>query len=284
MKTLFEKLTALINTITVDSTKATVDTINESIIKSINSKLIELSVQKVCPDKNAVDSLKESIKNVDMKDINNLVNSVNCYYESHLIDLILNKSSIKSLMTEKSFKCPALNNSIPLINLYKHIEACNKASGFIVTMKSKPYGLTMLFPDDNVIRSNVRKLSYDFSDDAESLNDAISKANAFVSKSTDNINISLRTNFYKNCIGEHSSKYYKGVLDSLVDYISDKIDDSGIKGKRFNSVCMEWIASKVCRDSKLCEFKAFKTFNADTTLYNYVKSALYCPNNFGQLH
>lgn len=281
MKKLLDKLTTLINTIDVDTSKSELTKINDTIVDSINSKLIELKVQKVCSDKKSVDSFKESIKNVDLKEVNDLIECVNTRYQVRLLDLVNTKSNIKALMLEKTFKAVQLNNSIPIINLYKHIESNNKPSGFIATIKAKPYTLTMLFHNDSIVKDSVYKLSYDLSDSPEELSDAISKANTTVNKST--ADISIRVNLYKNCIGESSNKFYKGVLDSLVDYIGDKID-SDIKGKRFNSLCMEWLSTKASHEGRLCEFKAFKTFNADSTLYNYVKSALYYQNNFGLLH
>jgi hypothetical protein len=285
-----------VKTIGLDTTKVELTTLLTNAVDSINLALVGAGLQVKITTKEEVKALNLLLKEGHIHDtvhpdpdlanmtipdyLAKAIGGINQTLQDHMLDLAT--SNISLLMQDKLFTAPQLNEAIPQLRLYKKVtEGLN--SGYFVSLTTTPYTLSALFPEDETCPNAIKSLSYEFVD-VESFNECVEKANSVCIKASanDHSNPSIRAKFYKNAIGEESNKYYKGVCNELTIAIQKQIAPD-VKPSMFNAMCLEWLASKTVKDSRLTTFKASKSFNADPVLYQYVKTALYHQEVFGKI-
>lgn len=295
-----------INAITVNSTKAEVSAITTELVSLVDNMIGVFCLQLPVDTKQEATTLNKTIANATIETIDpkiytfeeisantklydyvmEYVDYINNTITTQLLSLI--DGNVASLMRGKVFAYTALNDNIPQLKLYKRVEVGTQ-SGIFCTLNKSQYTLTMLFPNDTACKNGitckeaVSALSYDLT--SEQLADATAKANETCSKESNTSNISVTAKFYKNAIGQTSNKYYKTILNDLCHHVAtDLMDIKEVTPKLFNAICLEWLANKACRDTKLVGFKAKSSFNADPYLYQYVKTAMFEQENFAKIN
>jgi hypothetical protein len=289
-----------INAITVHSSKSEVLTITTQLVTLVDNMIGVFGLQAPVTTKEEASALNKAIANATVATVDpklyefedvlaktKLSNYVTSYVEyinnaitTHVLSLI--NGDVVSLMKGKVFDYPALNDNIPQLKVYKRVEI-DTQSGLFCTINNRQYTLTMLFPNDITCADTVSALSYELT--SEQLAEATAKANETCSNESNTTNISVTAKFYKNAIGQTSNKYYKSILNDLCCHVATKLMGvTDVKPKLFNAICLEWLASKACRDTKLVGFKARASFDADSYLYQYVKTAMFEQDNFAKIH
>jgi S-adenosylmethionine/arginine decarboxylase-like enzyme len=284
-----------VKTIGLNTSRVKLIALLDDTVNDINLALVGAGLQKKTTTKEEVKALNLLLKEGHVCDtthpdyelsemtistcVSKAIDGINQTLQSHILDIA--SSNIPLLMQGKLFTAQQLNESIPQLRLYKKITN-GLTSGYFVTLIATPYTLSMLFPNDKTCVDAINALSYKL-DNVDSFNDCVEKANEMcINGSRNTSNTSIRAKFYKNAIGELSNRYYKGILDELCKHIIEALGVD-IKSSMFNAICLEWLASKAVKDCRLTTFKANKSFNADSVLYQYVKTALYHQDVFGKM-
>ena len=275
-----KNLISLINTLTIHSTKVELNFIMASLIDYVNKESEKIGLQKVVTSEKESKEIRALIKE-KRSSVDNIVENINYELAKQFVET--SNKDVRGLLMGELWDIKYLNTDIPQIKVYQRINVgTTDASGYICTTDKRAYSLSMFFKDDLTL-STIKFLSYDL--DEDDFNNCIDSANKSAVSVNDTTNISVRVKFYKKALGENSNKKYKSKLNDLVINISNIIRQDGEKlsPKMFNCVCLEWIASKCVKDSRKCSFRALKSFNADTTLFDYVRSALFEHERFGQI-
>ena len=272
-------LISLINTLTIRSTKVELNSIMTSLIEYVNKECEKIGLQKAVTSEQEVKEIKALIKE-HRAEIDGIVADINYEIAKHFVET--SNKDVRGLLMGELWDIKYLNTDIPQIKMYQRIEICTDMSGYICTTDKRAYSLSMFFKDELTL-STIKFLSYDL--DEDDFKNIVDSANKSAVSVNDTTNISLRTKFYKKALGEGSNKKYKMILNNLVISVANAIRQDGEKlsPKTFNAICLEWIASKCVKDSRKCSFRALKSFNADTMLFDYVRSALYEHERFGQI-
>ena len=272
-------LISLINTLTIRSTKVELNSIMTSLIEYVNKECEKIGLQKAVTSEQEVKEIKALIKE-HRAEIDGIVADINYEIAKHFVET--SNKDVRGLLMGELWDIKYLNTDIPQIKMYQRIEICTDMSGYICTTDKRAYSLSMFFKDELTL-STIKFLSYDL--DEDDFKNIVDSANKSAVSVNDTTNISLRTKFYKKALGEGSNKKYKMILNNLVISVANAIRQDGEKlsPKTFNAICLEWIASKCVKDSRKCSFRALKSFNADTMLFDYVRSALFEHERFGQI-
>lgn len=274
-----KNLIALINALSVHSTKVELNNVMNTLVEYVNEKCEKTGLQKAVASFSEAKELRATIKENRSK-IDSIVADVNYELSKHFVET--SNENVRGLLMGEYWDIKYLNSDIPQVKMYQRIEIGTDISGYICTTDKRAYSLSMFFKDEAIL-STIKFLSYDLNEDEFS--DCVNITNKSAVSVNDTANVSVRTKFYKNAIGENSNKKYKTKLNGLVISIANIIrqDNEKLSPKTFNAICLEWIASKCVRDSRKCSFKALKSFDADSILFDYVRSALFEHERFGQI-
>lgn len=275
MKTLI----ASIKTLTIHSTKVELISVMTSLVDHVNEECEKIGLQKAVESEKESKELRATIKENRSK-IDSIVADINYELAKHFVET--SNENVRGLLMGERWDIKQLNNDIPQVKMYQRIEIGADISGYICTVDKRAYTLSMFFKDESIL-STIKFLSYDLNEDE--FNNCVNIANKSAVSVNDTASVSVRTKFYKNAIGENSNKKYKAKLNDLVISIANIIrqDNEKLSPKTFNAICLEWLASKCVKDSRKCSFKALKSFDADSILFDYVRSALFEHERFGQI-
>lgn len=275
MKTLI----ALIKTLTIHSTKVELISVMTSLVDHVNEECEKIGLQKAVNSEKESKGLRATIKENRSK-IDSIVADINYELAKHFVET--SNENVRGLLMGERWDIKQLNNDIPQVKMYQRIEIGADISGYICTVDKRAYTLSMFFKDESIL-STIKFLSYDL--DEDDFKNIVDSANKSAVSVNDTTNISVRTKFYKKALGENSNKKYKAKLNDLVISIANIIrqDNEKLSPKTFNAICLEWLASKCVKDSRKCSFKALKSFDADSILFDYVRSALFEHERFGQI-
>lgn len=276
MKTLI----TLINTLSVHSTKVELNSVITSLVDYVNKECEKIGLQKAVTSEKESKEIRALIKE-KRSSVDNIVENINYELAKQFVET--SNKDVRGLLMGDLWDIKYLNTDIPQIKMYQRITVgTTDISGYICTVDKRAYSLSMFFKDDLTI-STIKFLSYDL--DEDDFKNIVDSANKSAISVNDTTNVSVRVKFYKNALGESSNKKYKAKLNDLVINIANIIKKDGEKlsPKTFNAICLEWIASKCVRDSRKCSFRALKSFNADAVLFDYVRSALFEHERFGQI-
>lgn len=274
-----KNLITLINTLAMHSTKVELNSVMASLIDYANKESKKIGLQKAVASEQEAKEIKALIKE-HRAEIDGIVANINYELVKHFVET--SSENVRGLLMGELWDIKYLNTDIPQIKMYQRIEVGTDVSGYICTTDKRAYSLSMFFKDESILNA-IKFLSYDL--DEDDFNNSVSMANKSAVSVNDNVNVSVRVKFYKNAIGEGSNKKYKMILNDLVISVANIIRQGGEKlsPKTFNAICLEWLASKCVRDSRKCSFKALKSFDADSILFDYVRSALFEHERFGQI-
>lgn len=274
-----KNLITLINTLSIHSTKVELISVMTSLVDHVNEECEKIGLQKAVESEKESKELRATIKENRSK-IDSIVADINYEIAKHFVET--SNKNVRGLLMGELWDIKHLNTDIPQIKMYQRIEVGTDISGYICTTDKRAYSLSMFFKDDLTL-STIKFLSYDL--DEDEFNNCVSMANKSAVSVNDTTNISVRVKFYKNALGENSNKKYKAKINDLVISIANIIrqDNEKLSPKTFNAICLEWLASKCVKDSRKCSFKALKSFDADSILFDYVRSALFEHERFGQI-
>lgn len=273
-------LISLISTLTIHSTKVELNSVMASLIDYVNKESEKNRLTKVVTSEKEAKEIRALIKE-KRSSVDNIVENINYELAKHFVET--SNKDVRGLLMGELWDIKQLNNDIPQIKMYQRITVgTTDISGYICIVDKRAYSLSMFFKDDLTL-STIKFLSYDL--DEDDFKNIVDSANKSAVSVNDTTNISLRVKFYKKALGENSNKKYKSKLNDIVINVANIIrqDDEKLSPKTFNAICLEWIASKCVRDSRKCSFRALKSFNADTMLFDYVRSALFEHERFGQI-
>lgn len=274
-----KNLITLINTLSIHSTKVELISVMTSLVDYVNEECKKSGLQKAVASEQEAKELRAKIKQNRSK-IDGIVADINYEIDKHFVET--SNKNVRGLLMGDLWDIKYLNTDIPQIKTYQRIEVGTDMSGYICTTDKRAYSLSMFFKDELTL-STIKFLSYDL--DEDDFKNIVDSANKSAVSVNDTTNISVRTKFYKKALGENSNKKYKAKLNDLVISIANIIrqDNEKLSPKTFNAICLEWLASKCVKDSRKCSFKALKSFDADSILFDYVRSALFEHERFGQI-
>lgn len=277
------KIENAINSVTTNTSKEEVSSLMKSLQDIIKIYAIELGL---LVDYSTIEDVKEFKSSLSsngdkanaLTQLEETVLYVNFLLANRFTTLA--KSDIRKLLEGTLFKCKSLNLAIPQLKLYTRIEK-GELSGVQCSITEKGYKLSHIIENSDAVKNAVTGLSYRLLTQEE-YNKVVKHSNKIVQVDNGNT-YSIRIRFYKTAIKQESNKYYKNLLNELTKEVADivKTDGEQLSLKMFNIGCLEWVASKCVRDNRSVSFRALKSFDADTTLFNYVRCALFSHDELG---
>lgn len=272
-----------INSVTTNTSKEELHNLVKSLQINIKDCATKLGILVSYADINDVKEFKKSLtdggsKFKDVLKLDDIVSDINYTLAKHIISLA--KSDLRQLLEGKLFACKSLNLAIPQLKLYNHVEQ-GELSGVQCSITEKSYKLSQLIENNDKVENARKGLSYRLLTQEE-YNDVVDYANK-LGQTENGTAYSIRIKFYKGAIGLNSNKYYKNLLNELTKEVANivKADNEQLSPKMFNISCLEWIASKCVKDNRSVSFRALKSFDVDTVLFNYVRCALFSHDELG---